>query len=835
MHERVLAALDRRTALTILRAPRGFGKTTSIARWLTLRDDDVATVYCALDESARLVAGFWRRLGDALAAASNGDERTAAERTREDVIAWLTGNSEPLRIVIDNFHEAGHLDGTLAIDDDLLDIIRDNDTIELIVGTRALRSLETAGALSVDVTVVRPADLALDSRAVLELAAARGITISEDEAGDLVMEVGGWPAAIRSCLDAAAVSESNARVDSTLVDGFVDTLLRDIRSDDLREFLVRTAVPEEFSAAGASAIVPGGRAIRDLRNLLVGGMLQERHTVAGLRYTYPPAIRESIVRTIAEHRPEIVLEVHRALMVVAAREDGPFEVFHHAVHAEEWETALRVLGEEWAALSVQHRGELIVLARRFPPDLLANDPRLGVMTRVLPSMPLAGERDNAWSPAAPLFLEEAGRFRGDTDTVADTAMVLFQTGSAAVFAGENDGAGYAFERLRTLGLSTGDSDAWLMGSAGLLTVYAIVGEVDRALELAEDPDLASVVHGDMPTSGVGEIVAIGCRIAVALAAADGMSATVDEATRRIVEPRRRDEIWALAIYARALGTTASPSAADRDRAVGQLRAAMRHLEPGGITEATLGTTLVELLLLAGQTGVAEQVLDRLAPSHVSQPTRAQLYLAQRRLAEAVVIAEQSLRDPRLTVRAQLCCDTTIAAALHGQGQLTAARRQFTQAVQLSRATGQRRGFFLMPEEVFNDLAAGDPEILALRAQPRAWSGTGSTAPDGIATTFEVGTNGRTGPAGHAQLGHRSAGVRTVSSAAPAPTTDRLSPREVEVIAALRQNAGPAGVAAALGVSVNTAKTHVRSVYRKLGAASREEALRLADSIAREGR
>src|SRR5699024_282897 len=134
---------------------------------------------------------------------------------------------------------------------------------------------------------------------------------------------------------------------------------------------------------------------------------------------------------------------------------------------------------------------------------------------------------------------------------------------------------------------------------------------------------------------------------------------------------------------------------------------------------TLGTTLVELLVLAQQTGVAAQVLARLAPSHVSQPTRAQLHLAEGRLAEAVRTAEQSLEDPRLTVRARHLCDTTIASALFRQGQVTAARRQFDQAVQLSRASGQRRGFFLMPEDVFAELAADDPSILALRGRHHA--------------------------------------------------------------------------------------------------------------------
>ncbi|MHB1065401.1 MAG: response regulator transcription factor, partial [Georgenia sp.] len=62
---------------------------------------------------------------------------------------------------------------------------------------------------------------------------------------------------------------------------------------------------------------------------------------------------------------------------------------------------------------------------------------------------------------------------------------------------------------------------------------------------------------------------------------------------------------------------------------------------------------------------------------------------------------------------------------------------------------------------------------------------------------------------------------------PAPATapgEPLSPREREVLDALVRHTGAVSIAAELGLSVNTVKTHLRSVYRKLGVSSREEAL-----------
>jgi LuxR family maltose regulon positive regulatory protein len=53
----------------------------------------------------------------------------------------------------------------------------------------------------------------------------------------------------------------------------------------------------------------------------------------------------------------------------------------------------------------------------------------------------------------------------------------------------------------------------------------------------------------------------------------------------------------------------------------------------------------------------------------------------------------------------------------------------------------------------------------------------------------------------------------------------LSERERDVFEQLRTTLTTIEIAERLGVSVNTVKTHQRSIYRKLGVTSRREALR----------
>ncbi len=804
---RVLAALDARAPLTVLRGPRGYGKTTALVHWLTTREDDVPTIYVPLDAEARLAAGFWFALHDTLTDAGLGVDVAATgtvdaehgEAERAAVLQALLQHEEPLRLVLDNFHEAGLLDGRNEVDEDLLELVRTSAALELVVATRALRSLETVGALSVDLIVVRPADLAMQPEDARALAERHGVAMTEDQADELVMELGGWPAAVRTCITAAAVGGHFATVEAATVDGYIETLLADLRSASLREFLMRTAVPDEFSAAAARAIVPNGTAIRELRNLRLGGLLRERETVDGLRYSYPPAIRDAIRRVTAEQYPEVEREVHIALMALAAQEEGPIGVLRHAVRAREWDTALRIIEEEWSSLVTRHPQSLIEIAVQFPHDVVASDPRLRVVRRHLPRMTGGSDGGPTWAPAGAGFVDAAVRQRWrEMSETTDEILVLVQSGVAAIFAGENDAAAYAFERVRDHGLTHDDRTARLLGIAGLLTAKTIHGEADLALDLLEDPELADVVAGG-EDDDVSQLVRVGGRIMRAIASIDAMRPDVHDAVEAIVEPARRDELWALAINARGMYASIYGSSEDQAKAIGQLRSALRHLEPGGIAESTVGTQLVELLVAGGMVDVAEQVLDRLAETFVSSSTRAYLLHFQGREQEAIDVATRGLTDPRMTARSRLLSELVIAAALYRLGQLTAARQRFSRAVRISHETGQRRPFAMVSSEVFDALAGHDPELLALRS-----------------LTLADGTRER----------------RTTAASGVLET---LSARELQVLLALRDQPGPAGVAEALGMSVNTAKTHLRHVYRKLGAANRDEAVMLSRGLVSERR
>ena len=64
----------------------------------------------------------------------------------------------------------------------------------------------------------------------------------------------------------------------------------------------------------------------------------------------------------------------------------------------------------------------------------------------------------------------------------------------------------------------------------------------------------------------------------------------------------------------------------------------------------------------------------------------------------------------------------------------------------------------------------------------------------------------------------------------APAYEALSDAELAVLRLLPSGLSQREIGAELFVSINTVKTHTRSIYRKLGVAARDEAVRQAQAL-----
>lgn len=122
-----------------------------------------------------------------------------------------------------------------------------------------------------------------------------------------------------------------------------------------------------------------------------------------------------------------------------------------------------------------------------------------------------------------------------------------------------------------------------------------------------------------------------------------------------------------------------------------------------------------------------------------------------------------------------------------------------------------------------------PPVLIVTQQHKAWE---------LRRALEAGVQGymSIGCAIH-ELGTAvrslDAGLRHIDAAAARLLADSvvqeaLTPREEEVLRCVVEGLGNKGVARDLGIGVGTVKTHLRSIYSKLGATSRTEAVTVAE-------
>ena len=777
----MLAALRSRRPLAVLRGPRGYGKTAAIRQWLAELDDGVPVLYLSLTEDSNELAGFWRELRTFLDA--NGVLVTERGDERWSVVSTLVEHAGRLLLVIDDFHEAGLDDGAASIDDDLVEIVRQNDRIDLVIGTRTYRTLETTGMLSVDAVVLGPDDLKMSGRMVHALAQRMGVEMTLDQAEEIAIDTGGWPSAIRAGL---VQSGTSGTFNAGLVDDYIVNLITDLRFPSVRAFLLRTAIPERFTSDMAQLIAPS-MTLRILRNLRNAGLLGENRTSDGRMYSYAPAVRAALLRLGRELEPEMVREVHHTLMEVAAGARDLGRVLIHAIEAQQYDTALQIIEREWSSLLATSPVVLVQAAQRFPREIATREPRLRIALNDLHAAPNANASSFSVEAGSAFTAELSEHLNAPVGASVEESLALMQWGITCLLVGNLDAASYAFNRARTLGLVGGGPDETVeLAALGLALSHAFEGEPELAMRWLDDPGVIDRLNKVRKVDG-RDIAVVAAQLARAIALTDMADPAAGAAIEALTEPGHRDDLWASTVFARAHYAVLSGDRSEISRMSNEVRAAMRHVSRGSLIEVVLASQLVELLIVDNAVDVAEQVVARFPGSVVSWAAEAKVALSARRYSEAIAAANKAISVPQRSWRTTVECHVILTSAHHAIGDEVAAREAFRHAARMAQGIGQRRPFLLMPRFLFDRFAEDDARVLAL------WPGDGMPA-DASATATSV---------------------------ADLPT---LTAREIQILRALESYPGPVGIGGELGLSINTVKTHLRAIYRKLGVSSRTEAL-----------
>jgi LuxR family transcriptional regulator, maltose regulon positive regulatory protein len=747
--------------------------------------------------------------------------------------AGLDQLDAPLVLALDDFHAIGTAD-VLADVESLLE--RPHPALRLVLATRRdpplrLQRLRMDG----DLTEIRASQLAFTWPEARELLSEH--ELEEADVETLLARTEGWAAALRlaelSLHGNPDPSEFVARFagDDRAVSDYLTSEVLSGYDEETLGFLLRTSVVERLNGELAELLTgvgDGRRALHDLAR--VDGFVDVLDS-KGNSVRYHPLLAE-VLRAELRHRfPDELAGLHAVAGRWHAAHGNPLEGARHAVAAADWQLAAELIGDQWLVCVVEGSGgALRELAEEIPADVIEADAELALamagllleageveeadellvrayeLSTELPSA--RRRRFNVTSTATALY---RARLDGDLDealsaarlalsehwdtavAVEVRALALAHLGIAEFWAGDVDQALARLHAAAGLAVEFGSDYILLMAESYLAAVDARQGRLDdahsrgrTAIRLAERRGWTEVPH-----------------LAIAFAALATVHVwwnELDEAEQ--CGERARD----------TLGRSPEPLLAP---VVAQLRAYVC---------AARGDPLTALEILRG--GAAEQMPHWMRVSAgvieaelwlaLGEPTRA------RGVLEALSSAE--LSDSAIGLaRLELALGEPEAALRAIAGFLADAREALLPVARTEAWT---------IDAIARDAIHDEPG--ALRALERALD---LAEPRGYASPIL-----RHGPPVRSLLRRRIAqgtahrafagellavleddqGARATTGT---PLLEPLSERELTVLRFLPTLMSNAEIASEMFVSVNTVKTHLKHIYRKLDVSERRDAVR----------
>ncbi|WFE41683.1 LuxR C-terminal-related transcriptional regulator [Micromonospora sp. WMMD998] len=881
LRPRLVDRLERGAAgpVTLLLAPAGWGKTALLSGWARAARSGPAPVWVSVadgDTAGRL----WAYLAAALRTAVAGNPEEGPPPPVPDgpprpeqveaLAAALAEREHQVLLVLDDLHRVTDPAALAGLEF----LLRHGDgRLRLVAAARREPQLSLhRWRLAGELTVLGPDELSFTVDEVADLLVAHGVPVPAEAVSRLTSRTAGWPAGLRFAALALGAGVDPARaVDHFTGDqpdvaaylrGEVLAPLDPAARDVLRLGAVAVALHADL------AVTVTGRA--DAGRLLAeaardGGFVQSD---GGSPPWYRPhplladLLRDELSRLPADE----LRELHRRAAGWFAAHDRPAEALRHALAAGEWADATDLLITRWPELAPGEPDRAAAPAPPEPPaEAVRRDPELALAAaaeRAYAGDPAAagGQVRRALAHAADLPAPRRDRFRR-----LATAVEI----SLARLADDHQEVRRAADRL----LATAPGGPTASTVPGVPTASTVPGGpagpgVDPRAGSVDADDvravagaalgLVTLAEGDLPAAGgwFGTALAAArragrprtellcaSRSAVLEAARGALRAAEEHARAALSMPpcqgwsSRADcgyAYLALALVAwhrdrpaeaAAHLALAGPAGAEPGGAAlaalcraglladgGQPATASRTLTaartvaPGGEMAAWLTAGEAQLRAAAGDLGGARALLDETG----GDPTDPALALASARLW---------LRsgDPRAAERA--LPDWTDPAATGwplpvrlGAGLLDAA---------LAGAAGDGRRAGRLLEEV---LALAEPEgcrRVFTRAEPGVRDLLATHRDTGTAYWATVDDLVRDVDA------RRTDGTPEV----PARALDEpLTERELTVLRYLQSILTNVEIAAELSLSVNTVKTHVRNIYRKLDATRRREAVRRAREL-----
>jgi LuxR family maltose regulon positive regulatory protein len=794
---RLTAALDahREGAFTLVGAPPGWGKTVLLSGWAAEHGAAWLTLGPRHADARRLWSDVCAALVRANVPLEDFDPQIEDVPLR--LADALAGATERATLVLDDLDL---LRGpALASLGELL--VHGGDALHVVAATRSDPDLPLGRLrLSSRLGELRAADLAFTLPEAAALLAELGVTLRPDLVARLLERTEGWAAGLRLAglslrgePDADAFVADFAGDDRAVADYLTGEVLAG-QSPETRELLLRTSIAGRVCGGLADALTGGNDGALVLEQLERSGTFVvplDRHRTW---FRYHGLFAELLRARLRLERPGLEPELHaRAADWLAGAGLGR-EAMPHALAADGPDSAAALVADHWLELLLDGAAPAAVIAAA---DRWGDDDRLAVSAASAclalgdaagaeTRLAAVGASDRDAARLGALLRARAGGDLARTrvlsaellldsgqgrDSDALRALTLFHHGAAEFEGGRLEAAAEQLEGAAAIAVDA-EREGLLLGCLGRGAALELAEGALRRADAAARAALALAErHGRHRTAAAAWAYA-------ALAATHWHRDELDDAERRAdaaataaYASRDSDAIVAV----RAVRAHLAAVRGDVERARGLLRAVREALpETGPLPARWLDALGPAPWAAGGPEGPVAEAADWL--------TRGDPLAALRRV-EGLPDADAGLH-PVMRLYAWLIA----ALANHGLGRLELASQALEQALALAASEGYRRPFVadlplrrLLERHLARPTAHGPlvAELLDALAQ-------GGDAPPGL--------------------------------------LEPLSERERAVLRMLPALLSNQEIAGELFVSVNTVKTHVKTIYRKLDVTSRRDAV-----------
>ncbi len=839
--------------LTVLTGPPGAGKTMALALWAAAEPGTVAWV--GLDKFDNRPEVFWSYVMAALRRSdvaipktlrAPGRGRAGDEGFLLRLAAALAAQQPPVTMVLDDLHlltEPRILKG--------LDFILRNvgSSLRLAVSSRMdpllpLHRYRLAGGL----TEIRASDLAFSTAEAGLLLAQHGSKLAPGLLESLTQRTEGWAAGLRLAAmslgahpDPGQFVKELVTEDSALTGYLVDEVIK-VQPPEVREVLLSTSILEHFSTDAAVELAGDEQAAG-----IITGLMRENAFVQSIgsgQYRYHTLFAEVLRLKLRRESPDRAAALHQRAARWYERNGLLTDAVRHAAQAGDWELAASMVIDKSAIGQIIEPGNGHGLAEE-----LASMPADQAWAVPQPHLVLAAIELSAGRPessvseltAADSLLEH---LPADREAACRLAAALIRL-TAALRNGDLETAAAAATRAE---LMVNDLPRGKLGRDTEIRARVLAGRGAVELWSGQLPEAARALEA----AGAAAAAADGAEVA----SSAGLLALVEALRGRL---RRAGELAGQAVLMtgehRPPGWNPNPAAL--------IALAWVHSERNDLREArnylkqaddALGVSPDKLLgavaylaaangaLAEGRAAVAGQIIARArSASPVPAWLDQQLSLVESRAyAAAGDIQAAAAAAGRAGGETSLEAAVTLANAWAVAGDGDSARRALAPALAAENGTPYRVRLQAWLVDARLGYTSGDrargrrsfaaalrlaePEQLRLPfAAEHSWIGPALQRDPELAAAHRS-------LLAPAVLPEQLPALARVSDQGPVLVVEPLTEREREVLRHVSGMLNTAEVASEMYISVNTVKTHLRSIYRKLAAGHRAEAVRRARQL-----